>query len=108
MKAKLEIGAIMPMLLDANFSREEKQSLIEKILNDNINALQVNIDLSKAQQQYTGFKAHQYGTTIVGLTQEMGLKPEEWKAMKKLKLTDILPERDIKEINLYFKEKNKA
>ena len=57
-------------------------------------------ELTKAEQQFTGFDHAYKGGTIISLIEGMALKPEEWEQLKK----DMpwLSKKLVSEVDAYF------
>lgn len=60
--------------------------------------------IGEALQQMTGFKIGKWSDDITELASSMGLTKEEWEYIKKNEDEGYLDEKDIEELDEYFKE----
>ena len=63
--------------------------------------------IGEALQQMTGFKIGKWSSDITELVSSMGLEKEEWEYIKKNEDEGYLDEKDVKELDEYFKELEK-
>ncbi|NCU31424.1 MAG: hypothetical protein EOM23_00485 [Candidatus Moranbacteria bacterium] len=65
------------------------------------------MQIEKAEQQLLGFGHCQRGADLISLIETMGLTQKEWLTMKERFNLYYLSEQDKKDIDFYFKKKEK-
>ena len=70
---------------------------------DNWNQRAKQDEIGEAIQQFTGFKIGKGGADILELASSMGLTKKEWEYIKKYEANGYLDEKDVKELDEYFK-----